>query len=366
MNLPIQGASLLQSEKDILIIELRGKITDDSRQNLITLVEQALQLGTRRLIVDFQNIDFIDCSGICALVEAVVMASRKKTELTAYNASKDVLAILKLTGLDQQFSAPGNGQTFTSEDRGKKTLNGQNWSFHSGPLRFKENVPPGFLNLNVNGRHLMGPLQGFGQLWQKTYSMTIDAGDLSPTELVTYWKRNFGQFWPQGNRIFIPGDQISLGKTGLLTLSMGPGLKLVTGMMVMYEDENSFAFLTPQGHMYAGWISFSAFLHENQITAQIRALIRASDPVYELGFRLGFGHRKEHHFWRLTLENLAAHFGLKGIVQQKNLLIDPGMQWKSMKNLWYNAAIRTTFHRFLTPLRWLAGRRPKLHESNSQ
>ena len=29
-------------------------------------------------------------------------------------------------------------------------------------------VPTGALNLNVEGRQLLGPLQGFGQLWQKT------------------------------------------------------------------------------------------------------------------------------------------------------------------------------------------------------
>ena len=38
-----------------------------------------------------------------------------------------------------------------------------------------------------------------------------------------------------------------------------PGkMKLSTGVMVLYADEESFTLMTPQGHMFAGWITFSA------------------------------------------------------------------------------------------------------------
>ena len=35
-------------------------------------------------------------------------------------------------------------------------------------------------------------------------------------------------------------------------------MKLSTGVMVLYADEESFTLMTPQGHMFAGWITFSA------------------------------------------------------------------------------------------------------------
>ena len=35
------------------------------------------------------------------------------------------------------------------------------------------------------------------------------------------------------------------------------GLRLSTGVMVMYVDDESFAFALPEGHMFAGWITFS-------------------------------------------------------------------------------------------------------------
>ena len=35
-------------------------------------------------------------------------------------------------------------------------------------------------------------------------------------------------------------------------------MKLSTGVMVLYADDESFTLMTPQGHMFAGWITFSA------------------------------------------------------------------------------------------------------------
>jgi anti-anti-sigma factor len=366
VNVPMQSILLRRHDQDVHVVELRGMIDDESRQTLITVVRQAMQQDTKRLIIDFQNMVSINCSGICALVETIVQVSRKKIVLDGTNVRADILAILKLTGMDQYFTTIEEEKPPFQEDTGIKAFSEANWASTRGPLEVEGDIPEGLINLNVNGRQLMGPLEGFGQLWQKTYSMEMDTHDITPAGLIADWKTNFGRFWPPGNHIFIPGNQISLGKVGLLNLSMGPGLKLVTGMVVMYEDDSSFAFLTPQGHMYAGWISFSAYYREDKIMTQIRALIRAGDPVYELGFRLGFGHTVEDRFWKKTLQNLASHFGSKGTVQQHNLLIDPGIHWKGFKNLWYNAAIRTTFYIFLTPFRWLIRLLPGLHEREKQ
>jgi hypothetical protein len=35
-------------------------------------------------------------------------------------------------------------------------------------------------------------------------------------------------------------------------------MRLSTGVMVIYADDKSFTFMTPEGHMFAGWITFSA------------------------------------------------------------------------------------------------------------
>jgi hypothetical protein len=122
-------------------------------------------------------------------------------------------------------------------------------------------------------------------------------------------------------------------------------MKLSTGIMVIYADDESFSFMTPEGHMFAGMITFSAYEEDEGTVAQIQALIRANDPLYELGFRLGIVHKIEDEFWSGTLANLARHHGLDHPqVNQTNTLVDPRVQWKEAKNIWKNAGIRTALY----------------------
>jgi hypothetical protein len=97
-------------------------------------------------------------------------------------------------------------------------------------------------------------------------------------------------------------------------------------------------------------ITFSAEDEAGTTAAQVDALIRASDPLMEMAFRLGFGHKAEDDFWKGTLVSLAAHFGVQGEgATQSVRLVDPKVRWSESKNIWQNAAIRTVLH---TPVRW--------------
>jgi len=60
-------------------------------------------------------------------------------------------------------------------------------------------VPTGALNLNVEGQRVVGPLQGFGQMWQKTYQIPLTGAQVTPTVVVKTWKEQFPTFWPKGN-----------------------------------------------------------------------------------------------------------------------------------------------------------------------
>jgi hypothetical protein len=217
------------------------------------------------------------------------------------------------------------------------------------------------INLNVDGRQLSSPLRGFGQMWQKTYRIRLEGASVDPQDLVKAWKENFPQFWPEGNRFYGRVGGMQPGDVALLNLAgpggvQGPGgMPLIsTGVMVIYADEESFSFMTPEGHMFAGMITFSAY-QESGTVAQVQALIRANDPLYEISFRLGLGHKMEDAFWQQTLENLAAFFGASGSVTQQNVLVDARLQWSQAGNLWHNAAIRTGIYLALAPVRWVKG-----------
>lgn len=234
----------------------------------------------------------------------------------------------------------------------------QSWA---GPVsRLSVPEPPvGAINANVEGRQLVGALQGFGQLWQKTYRVRLSGVTATPREVVTVWKENFSKFWPPGNRFYPTLTGIAPGEVAVLNLSLAGPMKFSTGMLVMYADDESFALMTPQGNMEAGWITFSAFEEDGATVAQVQSIARASDPAYELSFLL-FAHRVQEQFWHHTLTALAAHMGVAGQVQMQKTCLDPRRQWSHAKNIWYNAGIGTGLYFMMTPVRWtrrLAARR---------
>ncbi len=229
------------------------------------------------------------------------------------------------------------------------------WALPVSKLK-TEDVPREAVNLNVDGRRLTGPLKGFGQMWQKTYLVRLPGVKQSPAEIINAWKKNFGSFWSKSNRFYGSVIGIAPGEVALLNLAgpggiTGPGgAPLVsTGIMVIYADDVSFSFMTPEGHIFAAMITFSAAEEEGAPVAQIQVLVRAMDPIYELGCRVGVVHKTEDAQWHATLANLAAHFGVRDSkVEQKNRLVDPRVQWSEAKNIWHNAAIRTGLYMPIT------------------
>ncbi len=232
-----------------------------------------------------------------------------------------------------------------------KPRDGEYWAKPVSRLKVSE-VPPEAINLNVDGRHVVGPLQGFGKMWQKTYWVRLSNADITPADVISQWKEKFQTYWPEGNRFYAPITGIAPGEVAVLNLSTPGGITLSTGVMVIYADEESFTFMTPEGHMFSGWITFSAFRSDDCTVAQAQILMRPNDPLYELGFRLG-GSKAEDTFWMQTLGSLAEHHGVNGQVQMTATCVDPRLQWSQAKNIWHNAAIRSTFYTALAPARWV-------------
>jgi hypothetical protein len=213
-------------------------------------------------------------------------------------------------------------------------------------------APEGVANINVEGRRVVGPLQGFGQLWQKTYKVRLVGADVPPAEVIKTWKENYQEFWPEGNRFYAPLAGIAPGEVALINAAAPGGLKLSTGVMVLYADEESFSLMTPQGHPFSGWITFSAYRDEDGTTvAQAQVLMRANDPLYEVGLRMG-GHRMEDEVWQHTLGSLATHFSVGEPVETNVVCVDPKLQWREYKNVWHNAGIRSALYMMTAPLRW--------------
>ena len=211
------------------------------------------------------------------------------------------------------------------------------------------NVPAGALD-TVGGKQVVSPIQGFGKMWQKTYRVSLAGADVTPAELIETWKSEFSSFWPTGSQFHAPLTGIAPGEVALLQASVGGGMKLSTGVFVLYADEESFTFMTPQGHMFAGWITFSAAEEGDATVAQCQVLMRAQDPLTEVGLVLG-GHRKEDRFWQDTLRALAARFGVDAVPETAVVCVDKRRQWTRAGNVRHSSAFRSGVHTATAPLR---------------
>jgi hypothetical protein len=215
----------------------------------------------------------------------------------------------------------------------------------------------GVRGTNVAGRRLTGPIQGFGKMWQKSYRMKAGPG-IAPEQAIATWREHFPEFWPKGNRFAGALTGINPGDVALLDLAIGGGVKLSTGVFVLYADAESFTLMTPQGHMFAGWITFSAEREGPQdggeTVVQALVLMRANDPLYEVAMTFG-GHRKEDKFWAATLTALGNRLGLPDAkVDMKTTCVDSKRQWRHANNIWHNSMIRSVLQTIAAPVTGLA------------
>ena len=212
-------------------------------------------------------------------------------------------------------------------------------------------VPTGALNLNVEGRRVVGPLQGFGQMWQRTYRLHIPAVTMTPAEVMQVWKANFVQFLPPKNRFYPVAGAIDPGDVLLINADFS-GMPISTGVMVLYADEESFTLMTPQGHPESGWNTFSVYQADDELICQIQSIARANDPLYEIGFRL-LGSGVQEGIWAHVLKALKAHLQVEGQLSIDKVCVDPRVQWSEARNIWQNAALWTLLYTLAAPLRWL-------------
>ncbi|MBV9830025.1 MAG: hypothetical protein JOZ82_00390 [Marmoricola sp.] len=231
-----------------------------------------------------------------------------------------------------------------------------NWAKRVTRLDVAE-VPAGATGINVAGKRLNSPIQGFGRLWQKTYQVHLPGDVVSPRDLIAMWKQKFPQFWPEGNHFYGPLTGIAPGEVALIEGTLPGRLRLSTGVMVLYADEESFTLMTPEGHVFAGWVTFSAATQGDETVAQAQVLMRAGDPIFELGMSLG-GHRQEDKIWGTTLLNVAKHYGITDAeVEMAAVCVDKRRQWKRWTNVFKSAAIGSTLYMLAAPFRAVFGRR---------
>lgn len=201
---------------------------------------------------------------------------------------------------------------------------------------------------NVAGRAPAYPDSGFGRLWSKDISLRL-ARDIEPGELMRVMKTRLSSLWPRRGAFYQPIRGIREGEVAGVDVGVGP-VTLSTGVVVAESTATSFTLLSPEGHMFAGWNRFSVEREADGVVVSLEIVMRASDPLYELGLGFG-GHRSEERFWAEFLWNVAALYGERPPVRVRRRLLSRRRQWNRWTNIARNAAIRTAMRRARSLLR---------------
>ena len=319
-----------------------GDITSASEADLMAAYGLAVANGATAVVLDFSRLDYMNSGGIGLLVTLLVRAQRSGGRLVATGLSDHYRQIFELTRLDEAIEiiddeaaavrrrrlTDRGGRHGRTDDRSRlrsqrrrpnppqshaANRDAANWA---QPVdRLSAAGVAGAKDDAVTGKRVSGPAAGLRPaVAEDIHASGSTASETSRRRRSSPPGRNaFPTFWPKGQRFYAPLSGIAPGEVALLEIQPVPGapVRLSTGVLVLYADDESFTFMTPEGHTLSAWITFSARRDGDVTIAQAQALERPSDPFDELAYKLG-GNRQNNRFWQATLRNLATAVGVDG------------------------------------------------------
>ena len=343
------------------LVELSSELNTPDESPILDACVPKTSDAIHYIILDFSAVELMNGLGASMLVKLEALARRRGQRLLVFGVSDHYRDVLRVTGLDGVVMVYANRKEAYSHAGVSLDDAAYQESTHCMPRDISywakpvsqltiSPRPPEAINLNVKGRRVVGPVDGFGQLWQKTYRLRVEKKNITPEDVINALKSNFPSFQPSYNHFYPSPAGIQPGEVVLIDSSTPVG-PVSTGVMVLYADDTSFTFITPQGHPESGWVTFNACEEDGAVTVQIIGLARANDPVYEVAFRT-VGSKMQTGIWTHVLTSLAEHLGVPAEVNVDIRCVDTRMQWSQAGNVWYNAQIRTMLY---MPFRWLGG-----------
>lgn len=95
--------SLSRSPDQVTVVTVEGQLIVANRQDLKTAIQEALEAGDRRFVIDFGPTAYIDSSGLGALVSINRKVREGGGELRLAGLNEDLRSLFELTKLDTLF-----------------------------------------------------------------------------------------------------------------------------------------------------------------------------------------------------------------------------------------------------------------------
>jgi anti-sigma B factor antagonist len=101
MDTPVVAMDVRYPGEKVAVIDITGEVTAACEPILMAAYETASGPDTRRLVLNFTGLEYMNSGGIGMLVTLLVRANRQRQELTAFGLSEHYQQIFELTRLDE-------------------------------------------------------------------------------------------------------------------------------------------------------------------------------------------------------------------------------------------------------------------------
>ena len=98
------GFTATKDPRGVYIVNVEGQLIVGNRQELKSAIQEALEHGERRFLIDFTRTGYIDSSGLGALVSISKKVREQGGELRLSGLNEDLRSLFELTKLDTLFS----------------------------------------------------------------------------------------------------------------------------------------------------------------------------------------------------------------------------------------------------------------------
>jgi len=102
------NATIRKPEPDVSVIDLQGEVTGQVENALMDAFAEASNGNTKTIILNFNELEYMNSSGIGLLVTLLIRTQRQKQDLVAYGLSEHYQEIFTLTRLDETIGTYGS------------------------------------------------------------------------------------------------------------------------------------------------------------------------------------------------------------------------------------------------------------------
>ena len=101
MSEPVVTMDVRQAAPGVAIIDITGEVTAACESTLNKAHENATSPDTKKIILNFNGLDYMNSGGIGMIVTLLVRANRQHQDLAAFGLTPHYRQIFELTRLDE-------------------------------------------------------------------------------------------------------------------------------------------------------------------------------------------------------------------------------------------------------------------------